>query len=65
LEIGLRLFEAGAAPLLVLSGGGSGPLPEAELMRRAAIGGGVPPAALVIDTVSRNTFRMRARRRGC
>ena len=34
LEIGIRLFDQGAAPLLVLSGGGGGPTPEAELMRR-------------------------------
>ena len=56
LEIGIRLFQAGAAPLLVLSGGGSGPLPEAEFMRRAAIVHGVPPTALLIDPVSRDTF---------
>jgi uncharacterized SAM-binding protein YcdF (DUF218 family) len=56
LEIGIRLFEVGAAPLLVLSGGGSGPVPEAELMRRAAIADGVPPTALLIDFVSRDTF---------
>jgi uncharacterized SAM-binding protein YcdF (DUF218 family) len=56
LRIGIELFERGAAPLLVLSGGGSGPLPEAEIMRRAAIANGVPPTALLIDTVSRNTF---------
>ena len=56
LEIGIRLFEVGAAPLLVLSGGGSGPVPEAELMRRAAIADGVPPTALLIDIVSRDTF---------
>src|SRR5215469_9425599 len=56
LETGIRLFESGAAPLLVLSGGGSGPLPEAEAMRRAAIAHGVPEAALLIDPVSRNTI---------
>jgi uncharacterized SAM-binding protein YcdF (DUF218 family) len=56
LEIGIRLFEAGAAPLLVLSGGGSGPTPEAELMRRAAIAHGVSETAILVDTVSRNTF---------
>ena len=56
LGIGIRLFQAGAAPLLVLSGGGSGPTPEAELMRRSAIAHGVPPTALLIDPVSRDTF---------
>ena len=55
LGIGIRLFEAGTAPLLALSGGGKGPVPEAELMRRAAIAHGVPPHALLIDAVSRNT----------
>jgi uncharacterized SAM-binding protein YcdF (DUF218 family) len=56
LEIGIRLFERGAAPLLVLSGGGSGPVPEAELMRQAAIAHGVPPTALLTDILSRDTF---------
>jgi len=56
LEIGIRLFESGAAPLLVLSGGGSGPLPEAEAMQRAAITYGIPEAAILMDLVSRNTF---------
>ena len=40
----------------MLSGGGGGPVPEAELMRRAAIADGVPPTALLIDIVSRDTF---------
>jgi uncharacterized SAM-binding protein YcdF (DUF218 family) len=56
LEIGIRLFENGAAPLLVLSGGGSGPLPEAESMRQAALAHGVPQTALLVDPLSRNTF---------
>jgi uncharacterized SAM-binding protein YcdF (DUF218 family) len=56
LEIGIRLFERGAAPMLVFSGGGHGPLPEAELMRRAAIAHGVPPTAMLVDPVSRDTF---------
>jgi uncharacterized SAM-binding protein YcdF (DUF218 family) len=55
LGIGIRLFEAGAAPLLVLSGGGSGPLPEAEIMRRAAIAHGVSETAMLVDAVSRDT----------
>jgi len=55
LEIGIRLYEAGTAPLLVLSGGGSGPLPEAEVMRRAAVAYGVSETAMLVDTVSRNT----------
>jgi uncharacterized SAM-binding protein YcdF (DUF218 family) len=56
LGIGIRLFEAGAAPLLVLSGGGSGPLPEAEIMRRAAIADGISETAMLVDTLSRNTL---------
>ena len=56
LEIAIGLFDGAAAPLLVLSGGGSGPLPEAEAMRLAAIAHGVPETALLIDPVSRNTF---------
>jgi uncharacterized SAM-binding protein YcdF (DUF218 family) len=55
MRIGIELFEAGAAPLLLLSGGGSGPTPEAELMRRSAIAHGVPETSMVVDTVSRNT----------
>ena len=55
LGIGIRLFDAGVAPLLVLSGGGSGPLPEAEIMRQAAIAHGVPETAMLVDTVSSNT----------
>jgi uncharacterized SAM-binding protein YcdF (DUF218 family) len=65
LEIGIRLFERGAAPFLVLSGGGNGPLPEAEIMRRAAIAHGVSETALLIDTVSRDTVENARERRGC
>jgi vancomycin permeability regulator SanA len=63
LEIGIRLFERGAAPLLVLSGGGSGPVPEAELMRQAAIAHGVPPTALLTDILVSRHFRECARNR--
>jgi uncharacterized SAM-binding protein YcdF (DUF218 family) len=55
-ECGVGLFRAGAAPVLVLSGGGYGAVPEAERMRRAALAAGVPEAALLIDPVSRDTF---------
>lgn len=55
LDLAIRLFDRGAAPLLVLSGGGFGPVPEAENMRRAAIARGVPEPALLIDPVSCNT----------
>jgi uncharacterized SAM-binding protein YcdF (DUF218 family) len=53
---GIRLFQDGAAPLLVLSGGGVGPLPEAEVMRRIACARGVPETALITELHSRNTF---------
>lgn len=55
LERAIALYRAGAAPLLVLSGGGAGPVPEAEIMARLARGAGVPEAALVIEAGSRNT----------
>jgi uncharacterized SAM-binding protein YcdF (DUF218 family) len=40
---------------LLLSGGGRGVVPEAELMRRIACAHGVPDQALVIEPRSRNT----------
>ena len=42
--------------MLVLSGGGNGPEPEAEIMRRLAAGRGVPQAALLIEACSRDTL---------
>ena len=53
---GIRLFLTGAAPLLLLSGGGSGPVPEAEIMRRMALARGVPDAALLVEPGSRDTI---------
>ena len=55
LDHGIRLFRAGAAQLLLLSGGGSGPVPEAEIMRRMALARGVPEAALLVEPESRDT----------
>jgi len=55
-ERGVQLYREGVAPLLVLSGGGSGPEPEAEIMRRIALAGGVPQAALLIEACSRDTL---------
>jgi uncharacterized SAM-binding protein YcdF (DUF218 family) len=55
LDHGIRLLRAGAAPLLLLSGGGSGPVPEAEIMRRMALADGVPEAALLVEPGSRDT----------
>ena len=55
LDCGIRLFQAGAAPLLLLSGGGTGPTPEAEIVRRMALACGVPQAALPVESGSRDT----------
>ena len=55
MQVALSLYRGGAAPLLLLSGGGH-PLPEAEVMRRMAIAAGVPESALLIESVSRNTL---------
>ncbi|HXO90766.1 MAG TPA: YdcF family protein [Stellaceae bacterium] len=54
-DVGVRLFQAGAAPVLLLSGGGAGPVPEAEIMRRMALARGVPEAALLVEPESRDT----------
>ena len=56
LDYGIRLFQAGAAPLLLLSGGGAGSVPEAEIMRRMALARGVPDAALLVEPGSRDTI---------
>jgi len=55
LDRGIRLFLTGAAPLLLLSGGGSGRVPEAEIMRRMALARGVPDASLLVESRSRDT----------
>jgi uncharacterized SAM-binding protein YcdF (DUF218 family) len=55
-ERGVRLYHQGVAPVLLLSGGGSGPEPEAAIMRRIALAGGVPQAALLTDPHSRDTL---------
>jgi uncharacterized SAM-binding protein YcdF (DUF218 family) len=56
IECGVRLYQQGAAPLLLLSGGGSGAVPEAEIMRGVALAQGVPQAALLIEAHSRDTL---------
>jgi uncharacterized SAM-binding protein YcdF (DUF218 family) len=55
-ECGVRLCREGVAPVLLLSGGGSGPEPEAEIMLRIALAHGVPQAALLIEARSRDTL---------
>ena len=54
-DVGVRLFRAGAAPLLLVAGGGAGPVPEAEIMRRMALARGVPEAALLVEPGSGDT----------
>lgn len=53
---GVALYQEGRAPVLVLSGGGTSIVPEAEIMRRLARAAGVPEAALAIEPRSRNTL---------
>ncbi len=55
-DVGVRLFQAGAAPVLLLSGGGAGPVAEAEIMRRTALARGVPETALLVEPESRDTL---------
>src|SRR5271169_4467345 len=54
-DCGIRLLQGGVAPLLLLSGGGDGPVPEAKIMRRMALARGVPEAALLVEPGSRDT----------
>jgi uncharacterized SAM-binding protein YcdF (DUF218 family) len=54
-ECGVRLYRKGVAPVLLLSGGGNGPEPEAEIMLRIALALGAPQAALLIEPNSRDT----------
>jgi uncharacterized SAM-binding protein YcdF (DUF218 family) len=51
----VELYRADAAPLLLLSGGGSGPVAEADAMRELALRAGVPETALICEPLSRNT----------
>lgn len=55
LDCGLCLHRAGGAPLLLLSGGGAGTVPEAESMRAMALAAGVPEAAILVEATSRDT----------
>lgn len=56
LDRGIALLRRGRGSLLVLSGGGGGPVPEAEIMREAALASGVPEAKLLTEAASRDTF---------
>ncbi len=52
---GVELFEAGVAPLMVLTGGG--PIPEAPLMAEQARAAGIPDEALLVEPASRSTLQ--------
>lgn len=54
--LAVGLYRDGAAPLLMLSGGGAGPVAEAAVMRDLAREAGVPETALLLEAESRNTF---------
>jgi len=56
MRVAISLYQAGVAPLLVLSGGGRHAVPEAEVMRQLALAGGVPAAALMTEPRSRTTL---------
>jgi uncharacterized SAM-binding protein YcdF (DUF218 family) len=56
IERGVQLYRQWVAPFVLMSGGGSGPEPEAEIMRRAALARGIPQAALLIESNSRDTL---------
>jgi uncharacterized SAM-binding protein YcdF (DUF218 family) len=53
---GIELHAAGAAPLLVLSGGGGRPCAEAVAMKAVALEAGVAETAIRIEPHSMNTF---------
>jgi uncharacterized SAM-binding protein YcdF (DUF218 family) len=55
LDRGIRLYRERAAPLLLLSGGGAGLVPEADIMCEIALARGVPERALLVERQSRNT----------
>ena len=56
MRVGISLYLAGVAPLLVLSGGGRQAVPEAEVMRDLALAAGLPPSALLLEPRSRTTL---------
>ena len=54
--LGVGVYREGAAPLLVMSGGGAGAATEAAVMRDLAREAGVPETAVLLEMESRNTF---------
>lgn len=55
LEAGIALFQSGAAPVLVVTGGGTPPI--AENMRDAALSVGVPAEAILVEDRSHSTLQ--------
>lgn len=55
LAAGARAWQAGRAPIVILSGGGEGGTTEARRMADAIVHLGVPRSALVLEERSRNT----------
>jgi uncharacterized SAM-binding protein YcdF (DUF218 family) len=56
MDCAITLFRRGVAPRLLLSGGGGRRRSEAAAMRDLALAGGVPAAAILTETASRNTY---------
>jgi uncharacterized SAM-binding protein YcdF (DUF218 family) len=55
-EHAAALWYGGAAPLLLLSGGGERSRSEAEAMRALALAAGIPAEAILLEERSRNTL---------
>src|SRR5205823_8590469 len=53
--LGVGVSREGAAPLLVMSGGGAGAATEAAVLRGLPRAAGVPETAVLLATGSRNT----------
>lgn len=53
---GIRLWHAGAAPRILITGGGD-PLPEAALVRRVLLSLKIPDSAILIEPSSRTTWQ--------
>ena len=54
--VGIALYREGAAPLIVMSSGGAGPISEAAVMRDLARNAGIPETVLMLEPESGNTF---------
>src|SRR5438067_9878896 len=54
-RLAVQLYNEGAAPALLLSGGGPHPVSEAEMMRQLALAAGTSASAILVETTSGNT----------